>query len=201
MRPLFFQRNALIFCASASILLCGCEAPRSDPDFAPQLDSAYAADASVEYGTGQTAVLKLTRHDKGVWEADFSEPDSLAGVVLQFDGNAVSASYKGLAFSVPKAALPAKNMLMLAAEALDAAADSQELHCKAQEDGTYCWAGNSDAGSYTVTFAETGEPIAFEMPSQPCKITLTNYTVLAEQPAETTAPPQTTVSAAGTTAA
>ena len=187
MKPLIFRRNALIFCASASILLCGCEAPQSSADFVPQAACAYSVDASVEYGSGQTAVLKLTRYEAARWEADFTEPDSLAGVVLQFDGSTVSASYKGLAFSVPKSALPAKNMLMLATEALDTAAETQDLHCKSQDDGTYCWTGNSDAGSYTVTFAETGEPVAFEMPSQPCKITLTNFTVLTDQPAETTA--------------
>ena len=111
--------------------------------------------------------MNVTRYGKAQWEAAFTAPASLEGVVLQFDGNAVTASYKGLQFSVPKSALPAKNMLVLATDALDLAAETVPLPCTEQSDGTWRYSGESEAGTCTVTFSADGEPRSVEMPAQP----------------------------------
>ena len=189
MKPLYFLRNALIFCVPACFLLNGCAAGNQAAPFTPKLNGAYSAEAELEYGAGQTALLTVTRYDKAQWEAAFSAPAALEGVVLQFDGDAVRASYKGLEFSVPRSALPAKNMLVLATEALDLAAEAAPLPCTEQSDGTWSYSGESEAGSYTVTFTADGTPAALDMPAQPFTIRFSGYTAAA---AETTVPAQTT---------
>ena len=191
MRPMTFLRNALFVCVPACFLLSGCSRPQSAAEFSPKLDGTYSVEADMEYGSGQSAVLTVTRYDKGVWEAAFSEPESLAGVVLAFDGSTVSASYKGLAFSVPKSALPAKNMLVQATDALDTAAAAPPLSYTQQDDGSFSCSVETESGTCTLTFSEAGEPAAIEIPSQPLKIRFSAYTPLTApevSAAETAAP-------------
>ena len=190
MRPLYFLRSALIFCAPACFMLSGCAAGTNTADFTPKLDDAFTAEAELEYGSGQTASLTVTRYGKGDWETAFSAPAALEGVVLNFDGNTVTASYKGLAFSVPKSALPAKNVLVLATEMLDQAAETEPLPCTEQSDGTWNYAADTEAGSCTVTFSADGTPAAVGMPAQPFCLRLSGYTAIA---------PESGTAAAGTT--
>ena len=194
-----YLRNALIFCVPASILLCGCEMPqKQDAPFQPIRAESYEADILLEYGEDQTANLHLTRCGNALWDANFTEPPALAGVTLTFDGDAVSANYKGLAFTVPKTALPAKNMLGIVTEALDAADAAESLPCTQQSDGTWCYQGECAGGSYTMTFAESGEPLIFDLPAQPLKLTFSGFAVITQEAAESTIT-QTTVSSAETT--
>ena len=189
MKRLIFLRNALLFCMPA-MLLAGCTAAQDPSGFAPKSDESYSVDAAMEYGDRQTAVMHLTRFGSDVWEAEFTEPPTLSGVILAFDGDSVTANYKGLEFTVPKSALPAKNMLCLMTDALDQTAASEQLICTEQEDGTWSYAAECAGGSFTLTFSESGEPLIFEIPSQPLKVTFTGYTV-SEEPVET-APPAVT---------
>lgn len=202
MRPLNLLRNALFFCVPACICLTSCTPAEQGSAFQPKHDAAYSMQAEMQYGEGQTAQLMLTRYSGDLWEAAFAEPASLAGVVIKFDGNAVSASYKGLEFTVPKSALAAKNMLEYATDALDYAAETDQLSCVMQEDGTWCYTADSDGGSYTVRFAATGEPVGFDMPSQPLCMNFSAYMPIADtaEAAESTAC-TTITTAAETTAA
>lgn len=185
MKPNALMKNALVFCVSACIL-SGCAMNAQETAFAPQLSAAYAVDAEMEYAGGEHAVLTLTRYGAGEWDAAFSEPQTLAGVVLSFDGNAVSASYKGLAFTVPKSAMPAKTVLSAATDVLDSLDGLDQIPCTQAEDGTWSSTGESEAGSYTLTFAADGSLSGFSVPSQPLTITFTGYRVY--ETAETTAP-------------
>ena len=177
MKPTVFMRNALAVFASAGLLLTGCTASKQESAFSPQLHASYTLQTEMTFGEGGTASLTLTRTQPEQWEAAFSDPPALAGVVLSFDGNAVGASYKGLAFSVPKSALPAKNMLSLTTEILDAIGALDEIPCAEQDDGTWVGSGECTGGSYTVTFSGSGEPVSLEIPSQPLRIQFTGYSV------------------------
>lgn len=192
MKPLALMKNVLAVFAPLSLVLTGCTVPQAEEDFTPQLDESYTAEASLAYGDGQTALVQITRYTDGLWEAAFTEPPTLAGVVLSFDGNACSASYKGLAFTVPKTALPAKNMLAALTESLDAAAAAESLACTQQEDGTWSTDGQCAAGSYTLIFSDAGTPAVFEVPSQPLTVTFSGYTVCEEPAAGTDTSTETT---------
>lgn len=198
MKRLIFMRNTLFLCLSG-VMLVGCTAPQNASDFSPAMDESFEVQADMEYGEGQTAQLHITRCSTALWEAAFAEPSTLSGVVLTFDGNAVTASYKGLEFTVPKSALPAKNMLVMVTDALDAAAGIGQLPCVEQEDGTWCYAADCDGGAFTLTFTESGEPLMFDLPSQPLKITFSDYQCIATaEPAETTTVSETETAAAVT---
>ncbi len=173
-------RNALAVFSSAALLLTGCNAAKQESSFSPQLHSAYSVQAEMTFGDGGTAALTLTRSQAEQWEAAFSDPPALAGVILTFDGNAVSASYKGLAFTVPKSALPAKNMLSVTTEILDAIGALDEIPCAEQNDGTWVGSGESSGGSYTVTFTGSGEPVSLEIPSQPLHIQFSGYSACSD---------------------
>lgn len=194
-----FVKNVLLFCLPA-VMLAGCSGIQPEQSFSPKLDPAYSVQAALAFGTDETAGLKLTRISADSWTAEFSAPESVAGVLLEFEGNAVQASYKGLAFSVPKSALPAKNMLLLAAEVLDSAAGAEPLACTQRDDGTWESAGTCTAGSYTLCFGADGTLLSLEIPSQPLVVTFSGYS--AVQPEESTEPAETTsaASAAETTA-
>lgn len=181
MKHFDLMRNALVLCVSASFLLQGCEMSKPDAAFQPIRAESYEADALLEYGDGQSAALHLTRMGDTLWDAAFSEPATLSGVILTFDGDAVSASYKGLAFTVPKSALPAKNMLGIVTEAFDAADAAESLPCTQQQDGNWCYQGQCSGGSYTITFSASGEPLTFDLPAQPIKLTFSNFTVIQSE--------------------
>ncbi|HAG12637.1 MAG TPA: hypothetical protein DCG49_02115 [Ruminococcus sp.] len=179
MKPFSWARNVLFFCAPACFFCTACTSAAISSDFSPQIDESYSANAELSYGDGQSAQLLLTRYADGLWESAFSEPPSLAGVVLTFDGNAVSASYKGLAFTIPKAALPARNMLALVIDSLDQAAADDNASYLQLDDGSWALNGQCDGGSYTLTFAADGSPASFEVPSQPLLVTFTDYAACA----------------------
>ena len=197
MKRWMILRHALLVCLPA-MLLAGCEGAPAETDFSPMLDASFSAKAAMEYGDGQTASLQITRCANDLWEAVFDEPSTLAGVTLVFDGSNVTASYKGLEFTVPKSALPAKNMLTLVTEAVDTAANAAQLPCTEQPDGTFCYAADCEGGAFTLSFAESGEPLVFDLPAQPLKLTFSEYTCLTT--VESTAPAaETTETAAETT--
>ena len=181
----FWLRNALVFCAPACLLLTSCTPAPSGGEFSPKLDESYSVQAEMDYADGLSAQLSLTRYGDQLWEAAFTEPASLAGVVLTFDGGAVSASYKGLEFTVPKSALAAKNMLLYVTDALNAAAAAEQLPCAPQDDGSWVCAGDSDGGAYTLSFSADGLPLGFDLPAQPLTLSFSAYTAL-NAPAETT---------------
>ena len=205
MKPFVLLRRSLICCMLPAVLLAGCTPGSSGGDaFRPKLDPAYSVQAALTYGENQSAELTLTRCGAGDWDAEFSQPETLSGVVLAFDGGAVTASYKGLAFTIPKSALPAKAMLVTLTDVLDAVQASEELACTAQSDGNRTVSGETEAGSYSLSFAPDGTLLAFEIPSQPLTVAFSGYqpaqtavTTVSETTAvttETTASAETTVS-------
>lgn len=178
MKPCAFLRNILIFCMPSVLLCTACNAQQSKEPFSSSLAPAYSIQADMTYGERDShALCKLSRQNSGIWEAEFTEPSSLSGVILTFEENAVSANYKGLAFTVPKSALPAKSMLMLMTDVFDALGEMESLPCKEADNNQWKLEGESEGGSYTVMFDENGVPMQFSVPSQPLSITFSEYTV------------------------
>ena len=176
MRPLGFRRRVLLFALPVLLLTAGCTAsPPRETVVQPQISGAYTVGASLVFGDAQTAEMTLTRCGKGSWDAEFSEPASLSGVVLSLEGNAVSANYKGLAFTVPKSAMPAKAMLCILTDVLDSLDTPDGISCAKLEDGRLVCTGDAEAGSYTVSFTEAGILSGFEMPSQPLRAEFRDY--------------------------
>lgn len=194
MKPFVLMKNVL-FCALplSVLMLCGCDNSGTEAPFTPKLDAAFSVRAEMTYQDDKNAELLLTRYGEEHWDAAFEQPESLAGVILTIEDEAVSASYKGLSFTVPKSALPAKAMLLLVTDVLEDLSDEETLPAVANEDNTWTVSGETDAGSYTVTFLADGTIAAFSMPSQPLEVTFTDYRA-SGAPAQTDTTSDTTAS-------
>ena len=197
MKPLHFGRRALVFLLPVLLPAAGCTAlPKKETAFSPKLSGSYSVETVLHYGDSQTAAMTLMRCGKGIWDADFTEPAQLSGVRLSLEGDAVSADYKGLAFTVPKSALPAKSMLCILTEVLDSLDTPDGIACTAAEDGGYVFAGEAEAGRYTVTFTGEGLLTAFEMPCQPLSAEFRDHRCGGLTTSAITEQPETTVSGA-----
>lgn len=125
----------------------------------------------------------VSRSGNGMWEAEFTSPNSLSGVKLSFSEGNVTAEYKGLSFSVPQSALPVKAMMLNLIKAVDDNAKLDEL--KGEEDGNLLKiSGSLEGGDYTLSVDKNGCPSSFEMPCNNLTITFSNVTQTGDAPAE-----------------
>ncbi|MBO4878344.1 MAG: hypothetical protein J5501_10090 [Ruminococcus sp.] len=132
----------------------------------------------------------VKRTSLGDWEAVFETPNSLSGVTLSFsrtDGT-VTASYKGLTFSVPKSAYPVKAMLLCLINAVEENAAPEKLS-GAENEGMLTVNGSLDSGDYTLTVDAEGLLSRFEMPGSKLDIRFTEVNVTGEAEEMTSAFP------------
>ncbi|MCM1530055.1 MAG: hypothetical protein NC093_08695 [Alistipes sp.] len=133
----------------------------------------------------------VSRFGDGLWEAEFESPGTLSGVKLSFaDGN-VTASYKGLSFSVPRSAIPVKAMLVNLMDAVDSAAREAQL-TGTEKDGVFEITGELEGGGYTLSVDSDGNICSFEMPNNLLKMTFTEVKASAAPKTETTLPAEET---------
>ncbi len=127
------------------------------------LSSPFSAAVSITLDRLE-AEGSIKRFGEGVWEIEFSEPNTLSGVKLEFSEGNVIASYKGLTFSVPQSAVPVKAMMLNLMKAVDENAKTEELSGK--EDGDMLKIeGTLDGGDYTLTVDKDGLLSGFDMPN------------------------------------
>ncbi len=158
--------------------LFSCSAPSAvNRKAANELGCAFESKAMITLDKlNAEAVIK--RFGDGEWAAEFTSPNTLSGIVMSFSEGNVTASYKGLSFSVPKSALPVKAMMLNLIEAVDTNARLEELSGE-DSDGMLAVKGSLDGGEYTLTVDENGHVSAFEMPNNLLKMTFTELTVIS----------------------
>lgn len=115
----------------------------------------------------------LKRFGSGMWEIEFTSPNTLSGVKLSFDEGNVTASYKGLNFSVPQSALPVKAMMLNLISAAESLATETELTGE-EDDGMIEIEGTLDGGEYTLTVDKNGNIFSFEMPNNDLEMHFTD---------------------------
>ena len=154
----FVVITALLFCMTA------CTMPKvSKSSRKNGLSAAFSASADITIDRLE-AKGDIKRYGEGVWEIEFSEPNTLSGVKLEFSEGSVAASYKGLSFSVPQSALPVKAMMLNLMKAVDENAKLDELSGE-EDKGILKISGSLDGGDYTMTVDENGVLCGFEMPN------------------------------------
>ena len=136
------------------------------------LDCAFQASVNVTIDKlNADGVLK--RFGDGVWDIEFESPNTLSGVKLEFSGGNVTASYKGLDFSVPQSALPVKAMMLNLIEAVDTNARLEEP--KGNENGDMLEvSGSLEGGDYIISVSKDGKLSSFEMENNKLKIVFTD---------------------------
>lgn len=153
----------LVVVSILSLSACG-KIGKVKKEIKPQLDSAFSCNVKMKYGDLLSeAVVK--RFGNGAWEADFSAPNTLAGVKLSFLDDDVTASYKGLSFSVPKSALPIKSMMSNLFTIIDETASKDTI--EVINDKEYLVIeGRTEQGDYEIMLdKETGLLVSFAMPN------------------------------------
>lgn len=158
-----------------------------------QLNTAFTTGVTMELEE-MTAEGTMQRVGAGEWNVSFSEPSQLAGVRLDFQKGEVTASYKGLAFSVPQTALPAKSILYQFILAADQLAEESTLQ-GTSKDGGMVLSGDLEAGSYELTMTAEGVPAIFSMKNQNAVLTFHDFVsngVISESETSTESELQTT---------
>ena len=191
---------------AAAVCLTACAVTRSSSTSCRnRLDEPFSAAVSITIDRLE-AEGSMMRYGEGVWEIEFSEPNTLSGVKLEFSEGNVMASYKGLSFSVPQSAVPVKAMMLNFMQAVDDNAKNDELSGE-EKDGSISISGKLDGGDYTLTVDKEGLISGFEMPNNKLTMKFTEVKtaeISAEQvsdaaTAETSSEAVTTEAAAPTT--
>lgn len=162
------------FLLAGAVLLSGCSSPvGSETGAAQKLSGSFTTEMTMNMEE-QTVSGTLSRMGDGMWSVSFAEPATLAGVVLDFSGGEVTASYQGLAFSVPQTAMPAKSILSSLILVVDDLAKQE--HISGEKDGDYVSVeGELEGSPYLLRLSAGGELAGFEMDNMDTVLTFTDF--------------------------
>ena len=170
---------------TAAICVTGCNSPNlASQSRENNLDSPFEAHMTLDLER-LNAEGTIKRFGDGEWKLEFDSPNTLSGVEMTFSQGDVTASYKGLSFSVPKSALPVKAMTLCLIEAVDTNARLEQL-TGTENNGFLEIGGSLDAGEYTLRVDGSGLPAAFMMPNNNLTVRFEEVQVITSTPAETT---------------
>lgn len=156
-------RGAFLLALVCCGMVTGCTRPGSsgETSAAQKLSGSFTAEMTMTVDD-LAAVGTLSRLGDGVWSASFDEPSTLAGVVLDFTDGEVTASYKGLGFSVPQTAMPAKSVLCQLITVVDTLAQQEQITGE-DADGYVSVEGDLDGSPYTLRLTSSGELASFTL--------------------------------------
>ena len=180
----FFKYFMLAMPASA--ILTGCiSTPATEISSVPDcLAGSFSSEIHIISGENEFNA-DITKSDK-IWNAEFSQPSTLSGVELVFEDGMVSASYKGLAFSIPKDALPVQSALqnlILVSDNLEALncetsddedSNTSDIKCTVEND-LCSIKGNIDNGEFELITDKQGIPLTFTMENFNLTIEFSNF--------------------------
>ncbi len=182
------KRLVMTFTAlTGFILFTACESTGNSSAKAEQkLSGSFSTDMILELDDF-TAEGTLTRLDSGIWNVYFESPSEIAGINLDFSGDKTEASYKGLSFSVPQAAMPSKALITELIKAIDSIAESEDIAGNKKDDlielegelegEKYILYLNSDGSLAEFRMDNMGGFITFDNFSSDVKITTTATTI------------------------
>ena len=169
---------------AGGICCTGCAKAGGEATAAQKLGGSFTTEMTMTM-EDWTAAGTLSRLGDGAWSVSFAEPATLAGVVLDFSGGEVTASYKGLGFSVPQSAMPAKSVLSQMIQVVDELAQQEEITGK-EQDGCVSVEGDLEGNPYTLTLTENGDLSGFTMENFDTTLTFTQFQSGAAVATETT---------------
>ncbi|MBP3761984.1 MAG: hypothetical protein J6I55_11035 [Ruminococcus sp.] len=174
------MKRLITFAAALTLAVCSvsCSMPTSGGS------SARENGLSCSFGSPMELTLddmnaegEIRRMGDGEWNIEFSSPNTLSGVELSFSEGSVTASYKGLNFSVPKSALPVKAMILNLIEAVDSNAKLDKLN-GSEKEGLLEITGTLEGGDYILKVDTDGYISEFEMPNNKLKIVFTDVNTI-----------------------
>lgn len=169
------KRIFAVISLNAVLLSTGCTVVQTVPGkIANPMTGGFTAEVTITNADSESKAT-LTRYGTDAWCVLFSEPQTLAGVQLDFLDDEVKASYKGLEFSVPQSAQAIRTELEDLMNIIDDMALSPDLSGKTDENKIIC-EGAIEEGSYTLTFTEAGIPAEFSLPCYGVVIVFDSFT-------------------------
>ena len=150
--------------------LCGC---KTEPAIDPITDG-FAAQADIRYKE-MDVKGQFSCSSDGRVNMEFSQPKSLDGVTLGFDGTSMQMKLGDMTISVAEDSMPDGGLIRRLSQVL-AAVQPQEGQKK---DGDYVITGTAEGVSYTlVCDAATGLPKSLSVPDEQLEVTFSQVTKL-----------------------
>ncbi len=147
------------------LLLCGCGTQKS---ISP-VTKGISFTADIVYGK-ETYVCDCSVSAAGKMTFSVKEPEDLNDLTLWFDGDAVTAKYRGLTYT------PQTDRLPVGAVAQDLY-DIMRTDRRVTESVKNCVMGGTVGGrSFTLRFSPTGFPLKAEIPDASYSVTFRNVT-------------------------
>lgn len=164
-----------VLCGLMFLGLMGCSAEKKTAT--PDLNRLFSADAKIQFDDFE-ADAKISRLGDGMWDVEFSQPKTLAGVKLSYNDGEITASFLGLNFNIEKDSLPVKSIVTMIINAIDSSGVHADMPC-VEKDGKIVFSGSGENGDFTITTdAETGTLLDFELPSEKLKVLFENFGVI-----------------------
>ncbi len=181
------MKRIVAILSMAAVLLgtSGCALQQSAGDVSNPMQGSFTSDVTLTTKDSETKGT-LTRYGNEAWSVVFSEPAALSGVQLDFMDDMVTATYKGLEFSVPQSAQAVRTMLEELMDVVDDIAQEPTLK-GTKEEGNLLLKGEEDDTPYTLTVGEDGTPLSFALPGYGLTITFETFSADGSAPAPTAA--------------
>lgn len=124
-----------------------------------------------------TAEGELTRETAGMLTLELTQPETLRGMQLRWDGETATVKLHGLSFGVDPEALPASGFGKALLSSLDAATGS--VPGTYDDEGRCRTAGHGASGDFTLTSdPETGYLLSLTIPSLHLTATFSSFELL-----------------------
>lgn len=167
-------RLMAVLLAGGCAMMTGCAKPGGeDASAAQKLGGSFTAEMTMSIDD-MTANGAISRMGEGMWRVSFDEPSTLAGILLDFADGEVTASYKGLAFSVPQSAMPAKSVLSNLITVVDALSQEEKITGE-EKDGGVAVSGELEGNPYILTLTQNGDLAGFEMDNMDAVLTFSDF--------------------------
>lgn len=168
-----------------AVVMVACSSPiKSETSRKNGLNCAFESSVNITIDKLNAEGI-MKRFGDGMWDIEFSSPNTLSGVKLVFDSGNVSASYKGLDFSVPQSALPVKAMMLNLIEAVDTNARLEELK-GTENDNVLEVSGSLEGGDYIISVGKDGKLISFDMENNKLKMIFSDMKEISSAPEQET---------------
>ena len=162
------SHRIVALCLAFTLVLVGCNPKKPVEPVAVD----FVCDFKAQYND-LTATGTLTRRTAGTLVLEFSEPETLNGLLAEWNGEKVTLKYLGLSYDVDPATLPESALGEGLIKAFDAMLRSEGE--RSENDGKITVSGLSGTAQYTYVYdAQSGAPLSLTIPSIPLTVTFLN---------------------------
>ena len=121
------MRRKIIAIVLAAACLCSCSGSGSAKPC--DVDEKFRSDVTITQG-GKEFCAVMSRADADIWELDFSNPETVAGLKLGFTGNVCTLGFEGLSYELDRSQMSQYSMANLCCGAVEQLIAKRGLECR-----------------------------------------------------------------------